>query len=78
MSATRLLTREERRLIADGLRALAAETRKAKSRALTDPKLICSAAVSAHVDELARRAGTADRLAAELSEYEVRLEKVVS
>lgn len=78
MSTSRLLTKEEKRLLADALRAAAKEARRAKGHALTDPRFVCNTAVTAHVDELARRAGTADRLATEVTEYEVRLEKVVS
>lgn len=78
MSASRVLTRDERRLLADALRLLAAETRRTKSNALANPNTIGRLSVTAQVDELARRAGTADRLAAEVVEYEVRLEKVVS
>lgn len=76
--ASRLLSKEERRLLADALRLLGVEARKAKSYALANPNTIGRLSVSAHVDELSRRAGTADRLAAEISEYEVRLEKAPS
>jgi hypothetical protein len=78
MSGARLLTKEEKRLITDALRAAAKEARRAKGHALTDPHFVCSASVTAHVDELARRAATADRLASEINEHELRLEKVVS
>lgn len=76
--ASRVLSRDERRLLADALRLLASEARKAKSNALANPMTIGRQAVSAHVDELARRSGTCDRLAAEVAEYEVRLEKALS
>jgi hypothetical protein len=38
MSALRLLTKEEKRLITDALRAAAKEARRAKGHALTDPR----------------------------------------
>ena len=78
MTGPRLLSREERRMLADALRMLAAEARKARSRALTDPRLVCNQAVTAHVDALAVRASSADRLAAEITELEVRLERMES
>jgi hypothetical protein len=78
MSTPRPLTKEEKRLIVDALRAAAKEARRAKGHALADPRFVCSATVTAHMDELARRSATADRLASEISEHELRLEKVVS
>lgn len=78
MRSPRLLSKEERRLLADALRLLGAETRRVKSNALANPKTIGSSSVSAHVDALSVRAGMCDRLASEISDYEVRLEKVVS
>ena len=78
MIASRTLSRDERRLLAEALRLLAAEARRTKSKALANPATIGLVAVSAQVDELARRAGAADRLAAEVVEYEVRLEKALS
>jgi hypothetical protein len=75
MSTSRLLTKEEKRLVADALRVAAKEARLAKSHALADRRFICSTTQASHIDELARRAGTADRLAAEVDQYELRLEK---
>lgn len=75
---SRLLSKVEKRIVLDALRAHANEARKAKSAALVDPRHLCSPKAAAHVDELARRAGTADRLAAEINDLDVRLEKVVS
>jgi hypothetical protein len=71
MTRTRLLTASERRVLIDALYRAANETRAAKAAAAKHPKL----ANQNHVDELSKLAGTQDRLAAELGEYEVRLEK---
>lgn len=78
MSQPRVLTTEDRRLVTDALRLAAAEARIARSKALLNPGKIGHPAVTAQVDELARRAHACDRLAAEVAEHEVRLEKVVS
>lgn len=78
MTGPRVLSKDEKRLLADALRLLGSETRRAKSNALANPRTIGIQSVSAHVDALALRAGLCDRLAAEISDYEVRLEKVVS
>lgn len=69
---SRILTREERRLVIDALVLAGRAARQAKAEALTGP---ATPAIRAHVDELARRSGTLDRLAAELGSYDLRLEK---
>jgi hypothetical protein len=78
VSASRVLSKEERRLVVDALRALAAETRRTKQNALGDRRFVCSPSVAAHIDQLSIRAGTLDRLAAEVNEYDVRLERLES
>lgn len=77
-TASRLLNVEEKRIVGDALRLLAAESRKAKSHALADTSRMFSVGQANRIDMLSHRAGTADRLAAEASEYEIRFEKVVS
>lgn len=73
---SRVLTRAERRMVIDAIAAAANAARHAKMLALnTDAPPTIAAAVKRHVDELAVRAGTLDRLAAELGTYEVRLER---
>lgn len=77
MSRSRVLTKEERRIVVDALRAAAAATRRAKAdaQALT---ILDTATRTKHVEELSRLAGTQDRLAVEINELEVRLEKLES
>ena len=76
--ASRLLTREERRLLVDALRAAAAEARRAKASAIAGATIVADPKIALHIDELSRRAGTLDRLAAEANEHELRLERLSS
>lgn len=76
--ASRVLSKEERRLAIEALRAAANETRRAKSAAVSDLSKAFTRSEQTHVDELSRRAGSQDRLASELGEYDLRLERAVS
>jgi predicted O-linked N-acetylglucosamine transferase (SPINDLY family) len=73
MTRTRLLTPSERRVLVDALRRAASETRATSSAAAN--RCAPLSANPNHVDALSKLAQAQDRLAAELAEYEVRLEK---
>jgi hypothetical protein len=74
----RILNKEERRVVTEALRLAAAETRKAKSTAVADSRFTFTSKQTAHIDQLSRLAGTQDRLAAELAELDIRLERSLS
>lgn len=74
----RMLTLEEKRLVLESLRAQSKKTRQAKSEAVMNPHRSFEVSQSAHIEELSRRAGDLDRLANELADYHLRLEKLPS
>lgn len=73
----RLLSKEEKQLLADALRAAAAETRRTR-HAASAHSAPPGMGRQAYIDSLDRRAQAQDRLASEISELDVRLEKVLS
>lgn len=75
---SRILTKEERRIVTDALRLAAAETRKVRTAAVSDTRYAFTSKQTAHIDELSRLAGTQDRLAAELADLDIRLERTLS
>lgn len=77
MTTSRLLSKEEKRLLVDALRAAAKEARRAKGHALVNPSFICNTAVTAHVDELAARIDRSHSRAGQ-PYPRVELEKVLS
>lgn len=88
MTGPRLLSAMEKRLLADSLRAAAAEARRTRSAAIeglsiggkkdSGPAEKTVVIDQLYLDELARRAHNLELLASEVVELDVRLEKVLS